>query len=32
MNFFIIGSGFTKSIFPEAPLNNELLAALVAGK
>ena len=32
MNFFILGSGFTKSIFPEAPLNNELLAALAAGK
>lgn len=28
MNLFIIGSGFTKAIFPEAPLNNELLAAL----
>ena len=32
MNFFIIGCGFTKSIFPDAPLNNELLAALSAGK
>lgn len=32
MNFFLIGSGFTKSIFPEAPLNNELLPALAAAK
>jgi len=32
MNFFIIGSGFTKSIFPEAPLNNELLRAIANGK
>jgi len=32
MNLFIIGSGFTKSIFPKAPLNNELLAVLAAGK
>jgi len=32
MNLFIIGSGFTKSIFKDAPLNNELLAALSAGK
>jgi hypothetical protein len=31
MNFFIIGSGFTKSIFSEAPLNNELLRAIDNG-
>jgi hypothetical protein len=32
MNLFIIGSGFTKSIFPEAPLNNELLRAIDNGE
>ena len=32
MNLFIIGSGFTKSIFPEAPLNNELLKTIANGK
>lgn len=28
MNLFLIGSGFTKSVFPGAPLNNELLCVL----
>ncbi len=28
MNVFIIGAGFTKAVFPEAPLNSELLDAL----
>jgi hypothetical protein len=28
MNLFLIGSGFTKSVFPGAPLNNELLGVL----
>jgi hypothetical protein len=32
MNLFLIGSGFTKSIFPEAPLNNGLLQALANEK
>lgn len=32
MNLFLIGSGFTKAIFPEAPLNNELLEALSSDK
>jgi hypothetical protein len=32
MNSFIIGCGFTKAIFPEAPLNNQLLAALATDK
>jgi len=32
MNLFIIGAGFTKSLFPEAPLNNELLGAIDNGK
>ena len=27
---FIIGSGFTKAVFPEAPINNELMSRLVA--
>jgi hypothetical protein len=31
MNLFIIGSGFTKALFPEAPLNGELLATLARG-
>ncbi len=30
MNVFIIGSGFTKAIFPCAPLNGELLNAIAA--
>jgi hypothetical protein len=29
-NFFIIGCGFTKSIFSDAPLNSELLDAIIA--
>lgn len=28
MNLFIVGAGFTKAVFPGAPLNRELLAAL----
>jgi hypothetical protein len=28
MNTYIVGSGFTKSIFPSAPLNNELMELL----
>lgn len=32
MNLFIIGAGFTKSLFPNAPLNNELLEAIGTGK
>ncbi|MHB8668683.1 MAG: hypothetical protein ACYC7B_14340 [Burkholderiales bacterium] len=28
MNIFIIGAGFTKAVFPNAPLNRELLPAL----
>ena len=28
MNLFIIGAGFTKALFPEAPLNQELLQVL----
>lgn len=28
MNTFIIGAGFTKAVFPEAPLNRDLLGAL----
>ncbi len=28
MNLFIIGAGFTKAVFPEAPLNPDLLAVL----
>lgn len=28
MNLFIVGAGFTKAVFPNAPLNRELLAAL----
>jgi len=28
MNLYLIGSGYTKAIFPKAPLNNELLEAL----
>lgn len=29
MNLFLIGSGFTKAVYPEAPLNSELLQELV---
>ena len=32
MNLFLIGSGFTKSIYPNAPLNNGLLHALANDK
>jgi len=32
MNSYLIGCGFTKAIFPEAPLNNELLDALSTDK
>jgi hypothetical protein len=32
MNIFLIGSGFTKSVFPKAPLNNDLLQALANDK
>jgi hypothetical protein len=32
MNLFLIGAGFTKSIYPYAPLNNELLQALANDK
>lgn len=32
MNLYLIGCGFTKAIFPEAPLNNELLEALSSDK
>jgi hypothetical protein len=28
MNVFVIGAGFTKAVFPDAPLNSELFAAL----
>ena len=28
MNTFIVGAGFTKAIFPDAPLNRDLLDAL----
>jgi hypothetical protein len=28
-NLFIIGAGFTKAVFPEAPLNDELLSLVV---
>ena len=31
-NLFIIGAGFTKAVFPEAPLNNELLAQVIRSK
>lgn len=31
MNLFIIGSGFTKALFPETPLNRELLRVLARG-
>ena len=31
MNLFIIGSGFTKALFPDAPLNRELLETLARG-
>lgn len=30
MNLFIIGAGFTKAIFPDAPLNSELIHVLAA--
>ncbi len=29
MNLFLIGSGFTKSVFPQAPLNNDLISVLL---
>ncbi len=32
MNLFIIGAGFTKSLFPDAPLNSELLGAIGSGE
>ena len=28
MNLFIVGAGFTKAVFPDAPLNRELIPAL----
>ena len=28
MNLFLIGSGFTKALFPDAPLNDDLLPQL----
>jgi hypothetical protein len=31
-NLFIIGAGFTRAVFPTAPLNNELLAQVVRSK
>ncbi|NCD10803.1 MAG: hypothetical protein EOL98_15595 [Negativicutes bacterium] len=32
MNLYLIGSGFTKAIFPKSPLNNELLKVLVSDR
>lgn len=32
MNLFVVGAGFTKAVFPEAPLNAELLEALAKNK
>jgi hypothetical protein len=31
-NLFVIGAGFTKAVFPAAPLNNELLSQVVGSK
>jgi hypothetical protein len=31
-NLFIIGAGFTRAVFPSAPLNNELLYQVVSSK
>jgi hypothetical protein len=31
-NLFIIGAGFTRAVFPAAPLNNELLCQVVGSK
>jgi hypothetical protein len=31
-NLFIIGAGFTRAVFPTAPLNNELLCQVVGSK
>jgi hypothetical protein len=31
-NLFVIGAGFTKAVFPTAPLNDELLAQVVGSK
>jgi SIR2-like domain len=31
-NLFIIGAGFTKAVFPSAPLNNELLDQVIRSK
>jgi len=31
-NLFIIGAGFTRAVFPTAPLNNDLLCQIVGSK
>src|SRR5215467_11906732 len=31
-NLFIIGAGFTKAVFPTAPLNNQLLCQVVGSR
>lgn len=31
MKVFIIGAGFTKAVFPEAPLNRDILTVLAKG-